>query len=117
MAPKDLSLKIAQILDSKKADKVATIDLANLSVIADYFVVASANNSQQLRALSDEVEEKLAAEGLMPTRVEGYRETRWIVMDYGSVIVHLFHYEEREFYNIERLWAEGSNITYHSTPD
>jgi ribosome-associated protein len=114
MDPKELSQKIAAILDNKKAHNVVTINIHELSVVADYFVVCAAHSSIHVRALADEVEEQLEQEGISMLRCDGYKESRWIVMDYGSVLVHIFHVQEREFYNIERLWSDAGNITHFS---
>ena len=114
MDSKELSQKIATILDDKKAHNVITINIRELSVIADYFVVCAAQSTLHVRALADEVEEKLTKEGIPLLRCDGYKESRWIVMDYGSVLVHIFHVQEREFYNIERLWSDAGNITHFS---
>ena len=102
-------MKVAEILENKKAKDVTIINIEKLTVVADYFVICSATSSLQVRALSDEVDEKLSAEGIEKIRQDGYRESRWIVMDYASVLVHIFHSEEREFYNIERLWSDAGN--------
>ncbi len=110
MKPKELALAIAEILDSKKADKITILEVNHLTTIADYFVIASGWNAIQVRAMAEDVEDRLAEEReIPPRRKEGLNEGRWIVLDYASVIVHIFHQEEREFYNIERLWMDGSN--------
>ena len=110
MTSKELAVKIAAILDNKKAKDVTLVDIEKLSIVADYFVICSGNSTLQVRALSDEVEEQLENMGIAKLRQDGYRESRWVVMDYGNVIVHIFHAQEREVYNIERLWADGNNI-------
>lgn len=106
---KELALQIASIIDSKKGEDVVVLDVHHLTSITDCFVVASARNVLQVRAIAEEVEDKLSAQGIEPRRKEGYSDARWIVLDFNSVIVHIFHAEEREFYNIERLWMDGSN--------
>ena len=107
---KEEALRIAQVLDGKKAQKLMILEVSHLTSITDYFVIASASNTQLVRAMAEEVEEKLSEEdGIVARRKEGYNESRWIVLDYSGVIVHIFHQEEREFYNIERLWMDGSN--------
>lgn len=106
---KSRALKIANILSDKKAQDILIIDIEELTVIADCFVIASGRSPLQVRALCDEIEEKLEAEGERVIRKEGYEAARWIVLDYGDILVHIFHKEEREFYNIERLWEDGTN--------
>lgn len=109
MKPKELALQIAEILDSKKGEDIAVLDVNHLTSVTDYFVIAGAHSTLQARAMAEEVEDKLAEAGLEARRRDGYGDSRWIVLDYASVIVHVFHYEEREVYNIERLWMDGSN--------
>ena len=106
---KDLALKAAKILDEKGANDIQILEVAHLTSITDYFVFANGRNIQSVRSLSEDLEDKLAAEGIEPRRKEGERESKWIVLDYAHVIVHIFHPEERQFYNIERLWQDGTN--------
>ena len=106
---KELALKIATVLDSKRGEDILILDVNHLTSITDYFVIASARNALQVKAMAEEVEEKLLEEGIEARRRDGYGDSRWIVLDYASVIVHVFHVEEREYYNIERLWMDGSN--------
>lgn len=114
MNPKELAVRISEILDEKKAGNILVLDVAHLTSIAEYFVICSARNTIQVGTLGEDVEEKLLEEeNLEVQRKEGYRESRWVVLDYASVIVHIFHEQEREFYNIERLWTDGSNVVRH----
>ena len=107
--PKALALKIARILDEKGANDIDVLEVSHLTSITDYFVIANGRNIMAVRTLAEDVEDKLSAEGIQPRRKEGERESKWIVLDYAHVIVHVFHPEERKFYNIERLWQDGSN--------
>ncbi len=109
MMPLEFVNKICELMQDKKAEQIMYIDLHELTVIADYFVVASALSSVQVKTICDYVEEKLAAEGVCPVRIDGYSEGRWIVLDFQSVIVHIFKEEDREFYRLERLWENGNN--------
>lgn len=102
---------ICSALAGKKANNIAVIDLSNLSVLADYFVICDGSSTTLVKTLSDEVDEKMSEQGFVVTRTEGYKEGRWIVLDYSNVIVHIFLKEEREFYNIEKLWVDGDNYT------
>ena len=106
---RELALKAARILDEKGANKIVVLDVSHLTSITDYFVIANGRNVQSVHTLAEDLEEKLAEQGETPRRKEGYRESKWIVLDYAHVIVHVFHPEEREFYNIERLWQDGTN--------
>ena len=107
--PKALALQIARILDEKGANDIDVLEVSHLTSITDYFVIANGRNIMAVRSLAEDVEDKLSAEGIQPRRKEGERESKWIVLDYAHVIVHVFHPEERKFYNIERLWQDGSN--------
>lgn len=109
MKPKELAMQIAEILDSKKGEDIAILDVNHLTSVTDFFVIAGAHSTLQARAMAEEVEDKLSEMGLEARRRDGYADSRWVVLDYSSVIVHVFHYEEREVYNIERLWMDGSN--------
>ncbi|MGI6169553.1 MAG: ribosome silencing factor [Christensenellales bacterium] len=101
--------EIAEILYEKGADKIRIIDIADMTVIADCFVVCSGRSAVQVKALCDAVEDKMEEKEVLPARKEGYRPGRWIVLDYLDVLVHIFHEEERAFYDIERLWSSGQN--------
>lgn len=107
--PKELALLIAGILNDKKGDNVLVLDVAHLTSIADYFVICAGRSTTQVRALAEDVEEKMSEKGIDVRRRDGYGDSRWVVLDYASVIVHVFHEQEREYYNIERLWMDGSN--------
>ena len=106
---KELALKAARFLDQKGATEIEILEVTHLTSITDYFVICNGRNVQAVRTLADDLEDKLAEEGVTPRRKEGARESKWIVLDYAHVIVHIFHPEERKFYNIERLWQDGTN--------
>ena len=109
MDRRELLLKMAKILDEKGALNITLLDVEHLTSITDFFLIASGRNVQSVRTLAEDLEDKLAEEGILPRRREGMHESRWIVLDYAEVIVHIFHPEEREYYNIERLWQDGTN--------
>lgn len=94
-------------IDDKKGQDIKTIDIHNVSVIADYFVIASGTNSNQVQAIVDNVEEQLGRAGFEAKQIEGNRNSSWILMDYGDVIVHVFDEENRLFYDLERIWRDG----------
>ena len=102
--------KAAMILDNKKAVDIVPLDVAHLTVLTDEMLIASGRSSVQVRAMCDELEEKLSVEGIEPIRTEGYTDGRWIILDYGNLIVHLFHKEDREYYGLDRLWTDGNNV-------
>ncbi|MGI6705215.1 MAG: ribosome silencing factor [Clostridia bacterium] len=108
---RELAIQIGNILDEKKAEDIILLDIHHITVIADFFVICSGRSTIQVKALCDEVEAKMEEKGYAPYRKEGYAEGRWVVLDYGDVILHIFHEEERQFYNIERLWADGETLS------
>ncbi len=99
-----------QALDEKKASDITIIDISSLSVVADYFIIASADNIRQTGALADNVEEVLGRAGIMPKQIEGRSSGNWILLDYYDVIIHVFDKENRLFYDIERIWKDGRRI-------
>lgn len=96
----------AKALDSKKALDVQAVEIGDLTIITDFFLLATATSSTHVRALADEVEEMLSRAGVEPHHIEG-RATGWILLDYGSVVVHVFDKKSRDFYQLERLWNDG----------
>ena len=109
MEPRELATKIAEILDNKGGTDIQILEVGHLTSITDFFVVASGRNVQSVHTLAEDLEDKLAEEDILPRRKEGGSNAKWIVLDYAHVIVHIFHPEERQYYNIERLWQDGSN--------
>lgn len=102
--------KIVQVMDSKKAKDIRLIKIEGISSLGDYFVVASASNTTQVKAIADEVEDEMTKLGLEPNRVEGRQSAQWILMDYYDVMVHVFLDEARSFYNLERLWSDAPQL-------
>ena len=98
-------------LKDKKAEDVRIIDIHEISTIADYFVIASGSNANQLGAMQDAVDEALYKAGVHAKQIEGNRNSTWILMDYQDIIVHLFSKEDRLFYDLERIWRDGKEIT------
>ena len=99
-----------EALEEKKGEDVKIIDIEGVSVIADYFVLASASNANQTQALVDNVEEKLFKAGYECHQKEGSMSSTWVLMDYGDVIVHVFSKEDRLFYDLERIWRDGKIV-------
>ena len=101
--------KLRIIKDSckeKKGIDIKVLDIKGLSSIADYFVIVSGNSVRQVSALADEIEEKMDEKGINLENIDGKTTSRWILLDYGDIIVHVFHKDEREYYDIERLWSK-----------
>ena len=97
-------------LDKHKAEDIKVLEVSNITSIADYFLIASGGSANQVKSLSDYVEEELAKEGKYPLRNEGYQTGDWITLDYGDVLVHVFRREIRDFYDLERLWVDANNV-------
>ncbi|MFZ5591557.1 MAG: ribosome silencing factor [Bacillota bacterium] len=116
LSPQELAQSIVQAAESKKAYGFTVLDIGRVSIIADYFVICSGRSTIQVQAIAEEiirqVEEK---HGLVPRR-EGLREGRWVLLDYGSVVAHVFLDEERLYYNLERLWGDAPVANAHILP-
>lgn len=110
MVSLELAKKAANILDNKKAMNISIIGIRDISVLADYFVIATGTSSTHVKALSDEVEFQLKEEGITTGHVEGYRSNSWVLLDYGNVIIHIFTEESRQFYDLDRLWQDGEKV-------
>lgn len=100
----------AKAISEKKGINIKIIRVDNVSVLADYFVIATGTSSTHVKALADEVEYKLSEAGVSVSHIEGYRSNSWILLDYVDVIVHVFSDEAREYYDLERLWQDGEEI-------
>lgn len=105
-----LAVEIAKILDKKKAHDVRVLKVESLTVLTDYFVIASGTSTTQVGALADEVEYELEQKGLKPYNKEGFDSKNWVLLDYSSVIVHVFVPNTRTYYDLEHLWADGEQI-------
>ncbi len=107
-----LARMIAEVCEEEKAREVLVLDVSQITIIADYFVIASGRNAIQVRSLAEEIEKKTKAAGLMPLRREGMQQGVWIILDYGAVLVHLFRQEEREYYALETLWGDAREVEF-----
>ncbi len=116
MTSLELAEQAARILDEKKAADLKVIRIADISVLADYFVIATGTSSTHVRALADEVEFKLGRLGTQPIHKEGYRSNTWVLLDYGSVVVHMFTADARAYYDLDRLWSDGKNVGLSDVP-
>ena len=110
MEAKELMENIVKVLDSKKAKDIRAIRIGDLTILGEYFVIATGTSSTQVKMLADEVDYQLGEKGVQPHRVEGYHSENWIILDYTDVIVHIFPEDTREFYDLERLWADGEKV-------
>ena len=107
---KTMVKEIVSVLEEKKGEEITILDIRQISVIADYFIIVSAENPRQLDSLSDAVQDKMEKLGFRLRRVEGVPESGWLLLDYNDVIVHVFHKEQRQYYDLERIWSDGKRI-------
>ncbi len=106
-----MALTVLDALEDKKAGDVKVIEIGEISPVADYFIIADGTSSSQLEAMVDSVSEKLHLLGSDPKRVEGNRNNGWILMDYGDIVVHVFSTQDRKFYDLERVWRDGKQVS------
>ena len=105
----ELTKKIVKVLDDKLARDIEVIKTEEVTIVADYFVIATANSNTHVRALADEIEYQLEQEDIHPDHIEG-RATGWVLMQYGGVVVHIFLEDSRQYYNLERLWDDAAKL-------
>lgn len=109
---KELAAICCQALDDKKAIDLKVIDITKVTPIADYFVIASGANENQVQAMADNVDQEMGKAGCEVKQVEGYQGASWILMDFGDIVVHIFDEESRKFYDLERIWRDGEFVDY-----
>ena len=108
---KKMALLAVEALEDKKAEDITIIDISEVSVLAYYFIIADGSNRNQVQAMADSAEEALGKAGYDAKQIEGYQSANWILMDYKDIIVHVFSKEDRAFYDLERIWRDGKQIT------
>lgn len=109
---RELAIAAARAASSKKAQDVVVIEVRDLIVITDFFVIATGTNDRQVRTVAQEIEAALRAHGVKPLRREGEREGRWVLLDFVDLVAHVFHQEQREYYGLERLWSDAPLIEW-----
>ena len=114
MTPKEMALLAAKGLDSKKGKEIRVLAVDHLTSLADYFVICTGNSKTQVSSLSEEIEFRLGQNNIKPLHIEGHRGDTWILSDYGSIILHVFSADQRDFYKIEKLYDEGSEVDISS---
>ncbi|MBQ7782396.1 MAG: ribosome silencing factor [Oscillospiraceae bacterium] len=110
MSQNEIIETAVKALDSKKAEDIKVIKIKDLTIISDYFIIADGTSNTQTKALADEVEFRLKELGVEPRQVQGNNGGGWIVMDYSDIVIHVFNKEQRDFYNLERLWRDGEDV-------
>lgn len=110
MDNKELVKIIYNAIEDRKGEDIRVLDISDVSVMADYFIIASGNNKNQVQAIADNVNEAMLENKLELKQTEGYNTAGWILMDYGDIIVHVFSKEERLFYDLERIWRDGKTV-------
>lgn len=105
----DIVKTAVQAIDSKKGENIEIIGISDLTILADYFIIATGTSTTQVKALADEVEYKLSLKDVQPHHIEG-EKTPWVCLDYNSVVVHIFYKDQRDFYRLERLWEDGEKL-------
>lgn len=108
---KEMAKLAYQALEDKKAEDIRVINIEKVSVLADYFLIATGMNKNQVQAMADNVDEALHKAGYPAKQTEGYQSANWILMDFGDIIVHVFDRENRLFYDLERIWRDGETIS------
>ncbi len=116
-ASKDVALAAARAAAEKQGERIVVLDVRELIVITDYFVIASASSERQARTIVEEVERSLRDLGVKPLRREGQSEGIWILLDYVDVVVHVFREPERDFYDLERLWRDAPTVDVDESPE
>lgn len=109
MEAKNIVSTAVKAVDSKKGENIQVIGITDLTILADYFVIATGTSSTQVKALAEEVEYQLEQQGVTPHHIEG-RNTPWVCLDYNSVVIHIFYKDQRDFYQLERLWEDGEKV-------
>lgn len=110
VSPEEIASIAANAAEDKKANDVVVLDISSISTICDYFVICSGYSSTQVKAIAEHVDEKLEDEGVRKLRIEGMNDAHWVLLDYGTVVVHVFQEGDREFYNLEHLWGDAKVV-------
>lgn len=109
------SKKLAKIaynaINEKKGTDIRILDISQISIMSDYFLLVSGSNRNLVQAIADNVKEKLYKEGFSPRQIEGYQSANWILMDYNDIVVHVFNEEDRSFYNLDKIWLDSKEIS------
>ena len=112
ITPRQLALLAAEVCDEKKAKEIIVLDVRKITSISDYFIVCSTSNERQARAIADDLRVRMKDLGKREMGVEGIDDARWVLQDFGDIVLHIFHESQREFYDIEGLWADAKQVRW-----
>jgi ribosome-associated protein len=112
ITPRQLALLAAEVCDEKKAKEIIVLDVRKITSISDYFIVCSTSNERQARAIADDLRVRMKELGKREMGVEGIEDARWVLQDFGDIVLHIFHESQREFYDIEGLWADAKQVRW-----
>lgn len=110
MENKEIVQKIAVACDDKRAEDIIALDMKDVSLVADYFVICHGNNERQVQSIAREIKDKMDELGIDVKRMEGFEQARWVLVDIGDIVCHVFHKDERSYYNLERLWGDAARL-------
>lgn len=110
LSPEKVAALAADAAEEKKARNVVILDISDISVVCDYFVICSGLSSTQVKAIAENVDEKLEKQGIKKLRIEGFKDGHWVLLDFGYVVVHVFQEDDRQFYNLEHLWGDAKVV-------
>ncbi|UOQ46320.1 ribosome silencing factor [Halobacillus salinarum] len=110
MESKELVTLAAQACDEKRASDIVVLDMSDVSLIADYFLICEGSNERQVQAIARELKDQAEEQGIEVKRMEGFDQARWVLVDLNDVVCHIFHKDERHYYNLERLWGDASTV-------
>ena len=116
ITPRQLALLAAEVCDEKKAKDIIVLDVRKITSISDYFIVCSTSNERQARAIAEDLRMRMKELGKREMGVEGLEDARWVLQDFGDIVLHIFHESQREFYDIEGLWADAKQVRWKKAP-
>ncbi|UYP08710.1 ribosome silencing factor [Priestia megaterium] len=111
MTERELLSLVVEAADDKKAIDIVALNMEGISLVADYFVICHGNSDKQVQAIAREIKEKAHEQGISVKRLEGFEQAKWVLVDLGDVVVHIFHKDERGYYNLERLWGDAPSVS------
>ncbi|WP_141431448.1 ribosome silencing factor [Bacillus sp. 03113] len=114
MGENNLLMTAVKAADDKRAEDIVVLDMKGVSLISDYFIICHGNSDKQVQAIAKEMKEKVEELGATVKRMEGFDEAKWILVDTGDVVAHIFHRDERSYYNLERLWGDAPTLNLQS---